>query len=245
MNFVIDFGNTYTKFALFDNEKQIDSFSIINDDYKQIESLIKTSIRSNHSLHVMVSSVIPYPEPIKTILKNNSVYFEFNHLTPIPVSSKFKTPETLGKDRLAAAVGANYLYPETNILVIDAGTCITYDFINSKNEFLGGSISPGMNMRFNSIHHYTANLPLITPKNTDLLTGSTTEESILTGIINGITAEIEGIIEKYKKQYNTIHIVITGGDHMFFEKKINCSIFAIPNLVLIGLNVILNYNAKK
>ena len=244
-NLVIDFGNTFVKIALFENLKLTEIFILPNNEIGKIEDILKKVKEISTEINVIISSVIPYPEKIKLFFENNFHFTEFTTVTPIPLVNKYKTPATLGIDRLAAAVGATSIYSTKNILVIDAGTCITYDFINSKNEFIGGSISPGLNIRFKAINDYTANLPLLAPESIDYLTGKNTKESILSGILNGAIAEMDGFIEMYKKQYNEIIVVLTGGDYKFFEKKLKSSIFAVPNLVLTGLNVILEFNAKK
>ena len=244
-NLVIDFGNTFVKIALFEKSKPIEIFILQNNETKKIKDILKKIKKNSAEPNIIISSVISYPKKIKLFLQKNFQFTEFTTATPIPLVNKYKTPATLGIDRLAAAVGATSIYPKKNILVIDAGTCITYDYINSKNEFVGGSISPGLNIRFKAINDYTANLPLLAPESIDYLTGNNTKQSILSGILNGTVAEMDGFIEMYKKQYKDIIIVLTGGDYKFFEKKLKSSIFAVPNLVLTGLNEILEFNAKK
>ena len=128
------------------------------------------------------------------------------------------------------------------MLVIDAGTCITYDLINSKKEYLGGSISPGIQMRYNALHQFTSQLPLLESVDTAMLTGVNTEESIHSGIINGVFVEIDGIIQRYTNQYPDIKVIVTGGNAKFFDKGLKNTIFAKPNLLMEGLNKILDYN---
>ena len=165
-----------------------------------------------------------------------------NENTSLPIKNLYKTPSTLGKDRIAVAVAANYLKPNTNVLVIDAGTTITYEFIDTKGQYLGGNISPGMKMRFNSLHTFTKKLPLIEhTENSDLL-GNDTKSAISSGIINGIIFEMDGYINTLKEKYADIVIFLTGGDTFFFESTLKNRIFAHKNLLLIGLNRILNYN---
>lgn len=162
--------------------------------------------------------------------------------TPLPIINNYKTPLTLGKDRLAAVVGASVLYPGKDVLVFDAGTCLTIDFINSDKEYVGGRISPGIEMRYNALHTFTDKLPLIKSEKNTLVLGNDTKTSIISGVQQGILAEVKTIISEYKSQNTDTVFVFTGGDSFYFEKELKNSIFANPNLVLIGLNEILDYN---
>ncbi len=163
-------------------------------------------------------------------------------LTKVPLINRYKTPETLGKDRLALAVGAVTKFPGENILAIDAGTTITYEFITNNNEYLGGAISPGIKMRFKALNNFTGKLPLITEIETDHLIGHDTKTSIQSGVLNGVIKEIDGIIDEYKNRFGALKVLVTGGDYIYFVKKLKNSIFATPNLVLEGLNKILIFN---
>lgn len=169
-----------------------------------------------------------------------------NSALQLPITISYTTPETLGADRIAGSVGANALFPNSNVLKIDFGTCITYDFINQKNEFKGGAISPGMMMRFKALHNYTAKLPLIDPMQFTAyeLIGTDTAHAILSGVMNGIKTEIEGIIKEYKARFENLKVVATGGDAGLFVTLLKNEIFARPYLVLEGLNCILNYNPE-
>ncbi|MCL4147183.1 UNVERIFIED_CONTAM: hypothetical protein GTU68_066929, partial [Idotea baltica] len=160
----------------------------------------------------------------------------------LPVKSTYQSPKTLGVDRAAAAVGANFLYPNNNCLVIDLGTCITYDLIDASGIHRGGGISPGIEMRLKSMHKFTSKLPIVNVKGTPELIGKTTADCMRSGSIWGTIAELEGIIARYRHFYNNLTIIICGGDTFFFESKIKDHIFANPNLVLIGLNQILRFN---
>ena len=155
----------------------------------------------------------------------------------------YKSTSTLGSDRLAAAVGGNFMFPNKNVLIIDAGTCIKYNFVSKNNEYLGGGISPGLRMRFKSLPAFTSRLPLIEmEEDFDNLIGTDTRESILSGVELGAIAEVDGIIERYKSIYEDLTVVFTGGDFNFFVKRLKNSIFADQFLILRGLNVILDYN---
>ncbi len=166
--------------------------------------------------------------------------------TPLPINNKYSSKQTLGRDRIAAVVGASKIFPGRNILVIDAGTCITYDFINNKNEYLGGAISPGLRMRFKALNKFTGRLPAVEHRGTEIpdLIGDTTEGSILSGVINGLSGEINGFINSYKSNNNRLETIITGGDHKYFDKLLKYKTFAAPFLVLDGLKGILDFNER-
>jgi len=166
-------------------------------------------------------------------------------LTPLPIENLYRSKVTLGKDRLAAAVAAADRFPGKDILVISAGTCITYDFVNSGKEYLGGGISPGIQMRLQAMHTFTGKLPLISFKKNVPLIGNTTERSILSGVLHGAIAEIEGIAVHYKEQFPEVVIIISGGDAKYFDKRLKISIFAFPNIVIHGLYQILDFNVIK
>jgi type III pantothenate kinase len=180
-----------------------------------------------------------------TFLKNQSFYFhELTESTPIPVKNLYKTPSSLGKDRIALAVGGAMIYKNKNILIIDVGTCITYDFVNDKNEYLGGGISPGIDMRLKSLHQFTAKLPLVEKKEMYSLIGNDTHSSILSGVLNGATEEVKGIIQLYQQQFNELNVILTGGDYIYFATLLKNTIFADQYFLLKGLNQILEYVKK-
>lgn len=163
-----------------------------------------------------------------------------DYKTKIPINNCYETPETLGMDRLAAAVGAYTLYPKSNCLIIDAGTCITYDFLDTSANYHGGSISPGIKMRFKALQYFTAKLPLIESLTYTGILGKNTSDAIKVGVLQGFKGEVESVIATFKQKYPEIKIIVTGGDISFFETTIKHSIFAVSDLVLIGLNKILN-----
>jgi type III pantothenate kinase len=165
-------------------------------------------------------------------------------MLPLPIKILYATPQTLGVDRIAGSCGALQLFPGKNTLVIDAGTCITYDFTDSSKQYYGGSISPGLKMRFQAVHTFTARLPLVSPAENPELIGNSTETSIQSGIVNGTVAEIDGIIDRYRQKYPDLQVILCGGDGPFFENKLKASIFASPDLVLIGLNSVLIHNVR-
>ena len=165
--------------------------------------------------------------------------------TEVPFKNLYKTPKTLGVDRIALVAGAVSQFSGHNILVIDAGTCITFDFVNSEGEYLGGAISPGLKMRFNSLNYFTANLPLLEIDELTDFIGKNTKESINSGVINGAIQEIDGVINQYNKKFLDLTVVLTGGDTNFLAKQLKSSIFANQNLLLQGLNRILIHNTEK
>ena len=238
MNLVIDSGNSAAKVGIFNDQKLIEKFSFSTPEGLQrfmqdvlFENLIVSSVKADAEL---VASWGPAAGK-KFILGKG---------LPLPVNNLYSTPDTLGMDRLAAVCGAHQLFPSVNCLAIDAGTCITYDFIDKHGNYHGGSISPGLNMRFQAVHTLTAKLPLVTPKPGVNLIGTSTETSIQSGVVNGLIAEIEGIIRQYQEKFSHLNVILCGGDAGFFENQLKASIFAIPELVLIGLNSILIYNVN-
>ncbi len=242
MQLILDLGNTNQKVALFDagnliwieTHKRISSTFIhkIAGQNKDIDSCI-------------LSTVVKIPIALKSFLEKQFRFILLDEFTPVPIQNRYVTPETHGKDRLAAAVAGFNRFPGQPVLIINAGTAITYDIVTDKGEYTGGSISPGMQMRFRALHTFTKQLPLLTYKEINFLTGSDTEKSVLSGVINGITAEMEGMISSYKKVYPGIKIILSGGDLNYFVNRLKISIFALPNIVIYGLQQILAFNDKK
>ena len=165
--------------------------------------------------------------------------------TRVPFVNLYKTPKTLGVDRIALVAAAVSQFPYKNVLIVDAGSCITFDFVTAKKEYLGGAISPGIQMRFHALNHFTANLPLLVKEEASSFIGSSTKESINSGVVNGILQEIEGVISQYKNKYLDLTVVLTGGDTNFLSKQLKSSIFANQNFLLQGLNYLLKFNRDK
>ncbi|MGE5382443.1 MAG: type III pantothenate kinase [Omnitrophica WOR_2 bacterium] len=238
---VIDQGNTLTKIALFkDNELEwVRSFPEFGKEDADTLQLPFESIGG-----AIISSVSADPQRITTLF-DSLEWIILEHDTSVPVKNNYHTPETLGKDRLAAVVAANLIFPDNDVLVIDAGTAITYDLITAHKEYIGGSISPGLTLRFKALHNFTQKLPLIETKPFYELTGFDTSSSILSGVMSGSIFEIDGFISSYKEKYPNLKTILTGGDAIYFDKKLKSNIFAFPNLVLNGLNLILQHNLEK
>ena len=191
------------------------------------------------------SSVINTDDNLIAYLKEKLQYFVFlDETVPLPITVQYKTPHTLGRDRLAAAVGANYLQPGKDLLVIDAGTAITYELIEASGTYVGGNISPGMTTRFRALNHFTKKLPLVSESEHVPLVGTNTETAIQAGVVNGIVCEMDGYIEMLRLKYPNLLVFLTGGHSFYFERRLKNSIFADINLVLTGLNRILEYNVE-
>jgi type III pantothenate kinase len=242
MNLAIDIGNTLVKLAVFD-KGDLTGLEII-------EEITLPALERFAESHTGIDSAIlatvkDHPPQILTYLRNRFRFIEFNPSVPVPLTSSYATPNTLGSDRLATVVAAHALMPSEDILVINAGTAITYDIVTSSGEHLGGAISPGLLMRFKALHTFTGRLPLLDEITDALLTGKSTTDSILSGVLNGTLAEVDGMIERFRTIYPGMKTVMSGGDNNYFDKRLKNKTFAIPNLVLTGLNIILDYNLEK
>lgn len=235
MNLAIDIGNTRIKFALFD--EQIFLFKAAGDG-----ELLQKILKENDIKKVIVSSVSKSKEIKEILIGHNITYIELSHLTNVPIQNNYKTKQTLGNDRLANVVGAASLFPLKNVLTIDCGTCIKFDMISNEKEYFGGSISPGLTMRFKALNSGTEQLPELSPQSIDYLVGENSDRAIISGVMNGALAEIEGIINRYYSIYDNLTVIITGGDAKYFENELKYNIFAQPNLTLIGLNEIILHN---
>lgn len=231
----VDFGNTRGKLAFFEKGELVDFQSGL--DVKKVNQALK-KLKPQACI---ISSVTKETEELKELFGHikNCIFLDKN--TSIPIKNGYLSPDTLGYDRLAAAVGAKHYFPNSNVLIIDMGTAIKYDYVNAEGVFEGGMIGPGLQMRFKSLHTFTKKLPLLDANGFPELIGTTTSTCIRSGVVNGMLAEINGVIERYGE----VSVIITGGDAPFFESKINYPTFAAPNLVLEGLNRILEYNVEK
>jgi type III pantothenate kinase len=238
MNLIIDVGNSYTKVALIEGDSivHVHRFESLGED--EICRLIQ-----DHSPTRAIASIVGKVngEAIR-LVKDSMPTIELNSKTPIPITNLYETPETLGYDRLAAAIGANYLYPGKNLLVIDSGTALTYDFIDCYGRYIGGAISPGIGLRFRALNNYTSKLPLLRIPEEYKLIGVNTKECIEAGVINGVLSEVDGYIDRVKREHPGVLTLITGGDANFFVNKLKNSIFVNQNLVITGLNRILEFN---
>ena len=238
---VIDIGNSFSKVGLFDKNILI--------EYKEFKLFsvedIKSVFSSKTITNSIISNVSSHDKNVFEFLNMNSNLILFDAEIKLPFKNKYGSVETIGNDRIALVSQASRLYPDKNVLVIDSGSCITYDFLNDKNEYLGGGISPGLNMKLKALNDQTARLPLVKKTQIKYLIGKSTETSILSGVINGTLGEINYIIEEYKKRYKKIVIILTGGDLNFLFNHIKNGILADPKFLLSGLNILIELNKKE
>jgi len=238
MNLVIDQGNTFCKLAVFDQDDMIDFVKVEN---AKVETL-KQTIKHYSVEKAIISSVSDFSQ-VETLLKEMDIpTMLLSHQSVLPIKIKYTTPDTLGLDRIAAAVGAWKLSPDTSNLIIDLGTCITYDVMTPQDGFIGGNIAPGLDMRLTAMHRQTQNLPLLQRQDHPNTFGSSTNEAMQNGAEKGIIAEINSYMSTGYSEYGELSTFLTGGDALYFEKKIKNTIFVIPNLLLLGLLEILKNN---
>lgn len=235
MNLIVDIGNTLIKCFVVEDGNivysqksehvSVDFFKGLLDTYQEVDKGICVSTGTeNHEVKSFLSTRL-------------DCFIELSHTTPVPIRNLYETPQTLGSDRLAGAVGASCLFPHDNVIVFDFGTAITIDFIQN-NCFLGGNISPGLQTRFRALQYFTQRLPLCAASDQELLMGRNTKEAIEAGVQIGILAEVESYLSRYKEY----KVLFTGGDAFYFAKKIKSPIFVVRNLIVVGLNAIVEYN---
>ena len=243
MNLVVDIGNTRTKLAFFEKNMLVEKAIMQTSALNWLNARLQSGLVIEGAI---LSATGQDTEGVELFMKKNLPYIKFEHTTPLPIKNKYATPETLGKDRLASVVAANYLFPKTNCLVIDSGTCITYNILHQSETFLGGNIAPGLTLRLRAMNHFTAKLPLV-ERNTETLEliGNSTEKAILAGAQIGLLSEVEGFVKRLEKEMGDMKIILTGGDGEYLYKNLDLNEkYFEPNLVLKGLNQILNYFFK-
>lgn len=233
-----DFGNTRLKCAVFNQDALLDVVVMENSSNETVLGIIE----QYGATKSILSSVINHDPSLETLLQEKTVFHKLNHLSRLPFTTPVGKPETIGADRLAICAAAVHLFPEKHNLAIGLGTCITYNFINSKHQFLGGAISPGLNMRFRAMHEQTALLPLVKPEHNFPLVGYDTKTNLQSGVIIGMAKEIDGIIELYEEKYGNFNVLLTGGDMGFFVPHLKKKIFADPYLIYKGLYAINEFN---
>lgn len=242
MNLIIDIGNTRVKIAVYHgrslHKKYIYLLEAFNLDCIKL-------IESNHLIEkYMITNSGNIDAAIVNYIKSKPEYIIFDATTPLPIKNQYQTPLTLGKDRLAGVVGAKSLFSSEHCLVIDCGTCVTFNFITKDDIFIGGSIAPGLSMRLKAMHEFTAKLPMVEKGRIDDFIAKDTESSLRVGAQMGLLFEIERFIEEYTQRFGKIRTLLTGGDAEYFAKHLKNKIFAPENLTLTGLNVILNFNTQ-
>ncbi len=242
MVLTIDVGNTNVKVAVFKQFNLLDKFVFQKNNFQNNFQIVFKKY-PNHKKAVL-SSVSLLDEKDIIWLKNQIEIIEINVNSVFPFTNHYTTPNTLGIDRMVLAAGAVIEYPNQNILIIDAGTCITYDFITNKKEYLGGAISPGLNMRYKALNDYTAKLPLLENNTPDNFIGNSTSQSIHSGVVNGLCYEIEGFISEFSVKNEQFIIILTGGDAIFLANRFKSTIFADENFLLKSLHLLYTYSLQ-
>lgn len=242
MLLAVDIGNTKIKAAVFEDDVLLERFVFDKND---TEVTIENIFKSYTEITVSVISSVgkDAPELLLELGKRGRLVMIDRDLK-YPFTNKYATPATLGVDRMVLSAGAVLLYPGKNRLVIDAGTCVTYDFIDSNDNYLGGAISPGLQLRYNAMHNFTAKLPLLYPEMPKEYIGDATAGSMHSGVVNGMLYELEGFVEQYNEQYQGLTIILTGGDADFLAKRLKNTIFANSNFLLESLNLLYLYTIK-
>lgn len=238
----VDVGNTRIKAAVFEGDMILESFVF---EKNELEKNIKKILKKFESVaHLVVSSVGDVEKESFLAFETKVKVHFVSHEDAFPFINNYGTPKTLGIDRMVLAAGATLLYPNQNRLIIDAGTCVTYDFVDENNVYQGGAISSGLRLRYESLHQFTAKLPLLTLQNPETYIGKSTAESIHSGVVNGLVYEIDGFIDEYKAACKNIIIILTGGDAVFLAKRLKNTIFANSNFLLESLNQTFQYKIK-
>ena len=233
-----DFGNTRKKVALFRGDQIAEAVVLPDDSVQTIEDLL-TRFQPDKSI---LSSVIDHNAEIETILAARTKFHKLSHLTKVSFTTPVGKPETIGADRLALTAAAVHFYPDNNNMVIGMGSCVTYNFINKYHEFVGGGISPGLEMRLKSLNYYTAKLPVVKASSNVPLFGYDTDTNILSGVVLGMAKEIDGFIEAYQEKYRNFNVLLTGGDIVYLASHLKNRIFADPDLIFKGLYAISEVN---
>lgn len=243
MLLAIDVGNTKIKTAVFEEDSLVEKF--VFDKQEVVENFKKIFKKHPKINGAISSSVAKLDELVVLLIESKCDFLQINHEFLFPFLNKYATPETLGVDRSVLMSGGALLYSNKNILVIDAGTCITYDFLSEDKEYFGGAISPGLNMRYKALNTFTEKLPLLESRSPEQITGNSTNESIYSGVVNGLLFEIEGFISQYSHQFQDLTVILTGGDAEFLAKSVKSTIFAHSNFLLESLNALYQYHKTK
>jgi len=240
MNLIVDVGNTLIKLAVFENGQLVEKRICAKANFfEDVESLMKAFPRLSHGI---ISSVGSFNKENYERLRTLLPMVELSHECYLPFINAYKSPATLGVDRIALVSAAAIQFPDENVLIIDAGSCITYDVLNNENVYEGGAISPGMRLRYKAMNDHTDKLPLLVARGPKNIVGNTTEESMHIGVIEGITREIDGFIDAYIEKYDTLTIIFTGGDAEMLRDRLKNDTFANSNFLLEGLQNILELN---
>lgn len=234
----LDFGNTRKKIAVFKNKEISEAVVLKDDSAATIQELIN-KYKPNKSI---LSSVIDHDPAVEQVLSANTAFHKLSYLTKVAFTTPVGKPESIGADRLALCAAAVHYFPSKNNLVIGMGTCVTYNFINKYHEFVGGAISPGMEMRLKAMHQFTAKLPLVKADSNVPLIGYDTKTNLLTGVVLGMAKEMDGFIEAYQEKFGNFNVLLTGGDLVHLASHLKNKIFADPDLIFKGLYAISEVN---
>ena len=241
LSLCLDFGNTRLKAALFNGDALSETFVLGSEPVEQLRALVNM----HRPAYSILSSVVDHPAEIDGLLAETTQFHRLSNLSKLPITVPVGKPETVGADRLALASAAVFLFPGRNNLAIGLGSCITYNFINNGAELIGGSISPGMEMRFRAMHQFTARLPLAKADWNVPLVGYDTQTNLQSGVVLGMAKEIDGIIDAYRERYGNFNALLTGGNSTYFVPHLKNQIFADPNLIFKGLYAISEYNNQQ
>lgn len=240
INLCIDWGNSYVKAAVFNDDQLLEATAVLaGDAIPAITSLLHVHNPAKAILCTVTNHVEELAQVVREKVKS---FIRLDDTTRLPIMNAYSSPASLGMDRVALATAAHMLYPEKNNLVISLGTCITYNFVQKTRTFRGGAISPGLQMRLKAMHHFTDKLPEVPVDGDLLLLGYDTATCLRSGAVFGMAAEIDGMIKEFESQYSDFNAVLTGGDAPYFATKLKSKIFADPDLLMRGLNLILKYN---
>jgi type III pantothenate kinase len=239
MLLALDIGNTKIKAAVFEGDALLQKF--VFDKEEGPGGVKKIFQKFPQVTKSIMSTVGKEQDELLLWLKEHTLFTAVNHTSVLPFINKYATPATLGIDRMVLAAGAVLQYPGQNRLVIDAGTCITYDFTDAGNNYMGGAISPGLQLRYNAMHTFTAKLPLLYPEMPQFFIGNSTNLSMHSGAVNGLLHEVEGFVQQYVEQYQDVTVILTGGDTDFLAKRLKNTIFANSNFLLESLNHLYHY----
>jgi type III pantothenate kinase len=242
MILTVDVGNTRIKAAVFEGDILLEHFVFVKEELqKNIKNILNIF---KNTTHLVVASVGNVSEQYFLDFEKEVVVHFVSHKDSFPFVNGYETPQTLGIDRMVLAAGATLLFPGQNRLVVDAGTCVTFDFINENDTYLGGAIAPGLQLRYKALHDFTAKLPLLLLESPEDVIGKSTAESIHSGVVNGLVYEIDGFIDQYRVLYSNFIIILTGGDTEFLAKRLKNTIFANSNFLLESLNQTFQYKIK-
>ena len=243
MNLIIDVGNSFVKLAVFKDGKLTVKHKVKSKDVLKTLRQIRREYKNLQN--TIISSVGRLRRADINYLNKYFKVLSLTSETKIPFKNLYSTPKTLGIDRIALVCASIEQFSDKNVLIIDAGTCITFDFITNNNDYLGGAISPGIRMRYKALHNFTANLPLLETEKPKMDIGNSTADAMHLGVVQGVLFEIDGAIQKYKLKYSDLTVILTGGDTKFLSKQLKSSIFANSNFLLEGLNYLLQYNSHE